>query len=631
MFAARTGFMAADSINISNLLVLLLIPGHWGYWKQMKTRMKMEVLHSGISYSNDDKRNLEQLLETFGSMVSLEDIASAYCQAGRDVYMAGEILCKPHRSISSNSTSAFNDELEDGSASSDGPSDNVPGKSYLDSNSSLTRSKMRSASTGVVSGVIGREYANPKPSTNDAHGTTKPLKLKSSDFPTSGIWGEEVAPDAAVRSETMHKDVEDFLFTMLGDGFRLNINSMEKLLDISAFTLEKSDDVLSIAAQKSIENLQVAETLSSSEKLKHGHTAGSSNASFVARSESGVPKRDRDRYNLQKEVLESLFSVPGRVQEAPKRNLPVREGSRTRFGQVVTEPIIDIPTIRRTVTVTSQVSEDEIEDSFEELRKAVKEYWVTMKEYYEAAIIAFAEGDQARAYKLLGEGQFFMNKAREADEKSAQKLLERRNDEDVMSLDLLDHKPREALRLVKFHLTSLCGIPSISYLKLVVGTHENDTKEEARKRLIVKLLEKYSIKWTEERSGQIMVSKPTTKLRQKRTALHKNNEQIIIIPFQFTSLLIPVARRTLRLHDTGPRGSPEIFGDMGRAKPCKEDGTYLFLLAMPPVVKHDSEPNVISGGAYCAVPWCSSESWQNERMMVSIDISTTAKKRVATT
>jgi len=35
-------------------------------------------------------------------------------------------------------------------------------------------------------------------------------------------------------------------------------------------------------------------------------------------------------------------------------------------------------------------------------------------------------------------------------------------------------------------------------------------------------------------------------------------------------------------------------------------------------------------GAYCAVP-CSSESWQNERMMVSIDISTTAKKRVATT
>ncbi|KAK3017566.1 hypothetical protein RJ639_006633 [Escallonia herrerae] len=445
--------------------------------------MKMEVLHSGISYSNDDKRNLEQLLETFGSMVSLEDIASAYCQAGRDVYMAGEILCKPHRSISSTSTSAFNDELEDGSASSDWSSDNVPGKSYLDNNSTLTRSKMRSASMGVVSGVIAREYAKPRLSTNDAHGTTKPLKLKSSDFPTSVIWGEEGAPDAAVRSETMHKDVEDFLFTMLGDGFRLDINSMEKLLDISAFTLEKSDDVLSIAAQKSIENLQDAESLSSSGKLKHGHTAGSSNASFIARSESGVTKRERDIYNLQKEVLESLFSVPGRVEEAPKRKLPVKEGSRMRFGQAVTKPLIDIPTTRRTVTVTSQVSEDEIEDSFEDLRKAVKEYWVTMKEYYEAAINAFAEGDQARAYKLLGEGQFFMNKAREADEKSAQKLLEARNDEDVMSLDLLDHGPREALRLVKFHLTSLCGIPSISYLKLIVGSNDNDTKEEARKRL----------------------------------------------------------------------------------------------------------------------------------------------------
>ncbi|BAS91674.1 Os04g0681450 [Oryza sativa Japonica Group] len=36
------------------------------------------------------------------------------------------------------------------------------------------------------------------------------------------------------------------------------------------------------------------------------------------------------------------------------------------------------------------------------------------------------------------------------------------------------------------------------------------------------------------------------------------------------------------------------------------------------------------GGAYCAFPWCSSASWQNERIMVSIDISTTWKKSLAT-
>jgi hypothetical protein len=36
------------------------------------------------------------------------------------------------------------------------------------------------------------------------------------------------------------------------------------------------------------------------------------------------------------------------------------------------------------------------------------------------------------------------------------------------------------------------------------------------------------------------------------------------------------------------------------------------------------------GGAYCAVPWCSSASWQNERIIVSMDISTTAKNSLAT-
>ncbi|GLT62148.1 hypothetical protein SLA2020_348060 [Shorea laevis] len=175
---------------------------------------------------------------------------------------------------------------------------------------------------------------------------------------------------------------------------------------------------------------------------------------------------------------------------------------------MVVEPMTDTAIEHKIVSAKPlEVTRDDEDDenSFEVLRKAVKEYWITMKEYHQAAVDAFVKGDHARANKLMEQGHFFNRKAREADEKSAQKLLETSQGDDEVPLDLLDHGPKEALHLFRLHLTSFSGIPAYKYLRVIVGTSDEDTTKGARKRLILKQLEKESIKWTEVDGRAIMI------------------------------------------------------------------------------------------------------------------------------
>ncbi|XP_057512220.1 putative nuclear RNA export factor SDE5 isoform X1 [Actinidia eriantha] len=485
------------------------------------TRVKTEAVTSSISYCDDDKRDLEKLLDAFGSVVSLEDIASAYCQAGRDIYTAGEILCNLQGSTSSSSSCTSKSELQGLSVSKESSDGNLSDKSnYVETNPIASKQKKCSVSMGTVSGVIGREYAWSRPSRNESRAVNKPLKLNSEELPISEIWGEEVPTHMTAKVERMHRDMEEFLFKMLGDGFRLDRNiiqevlglcgydvekSMERLLDLSASTLEKSDDVFSSTAQKAMEKYLDSEPISCKPEPQCINSARSSKARFKSRNEA--PKSDKDRYNLQREVLEALFSVPERSEDASERTRPLKEVRKSRgFGRVVVEPLTDTTTVPETVIAEFRAIENENEendDSYHVLRKAVKEYWVTMKEYYKAAVDAFANGDHERANKLLEKGHFFKQKAQEADEKSSHVFLQTREEE--MSLDLHEHEPKEAIRFLRLHLSSLSGIPSIRYLKVTVSGNTGDTKEGARKRLIVKLLDKESIKWIEESNGKVLV------------------------------------------------------------------------------------------------------------------------------
>ncbi|KAJ8567867.1 hypothetical protein K7X08_020589 [Anisodus acutangulus] len=147
-----------------------------------------------------------------------------------------------------------------------------------------------------------------------------------------------------------------------------------------------------------------------------------------------------------------------------------------------------------------------------------------MKEYYKAASEAFFKGDHDKAHKFLKEGQFFMTKARETDERSAQKLLENSYSNEIVTVNLHDLEPKDAVRVLKLQLTSLCGFSSIQYLKILVGITAEEAKGP-RKRLVLKFLERDSIAWTEEENGTVLLIRADEIDPRKMTFAKKINCQ----------------------------------------------------------------------------------------------------------
>lgn len=484
-----------------------------------------------------ETRNLEQLLQVFGARFSLEDIASAYWQSKGNIDMAVDILCATDEGSSSTMAGISEGKMADTSTalvecssgsenSSAAPleisSYHVPEKSYCVGRNGTARpqkSKKCSASVGTVSSVIGKDYARTRPSTKASSETTKPVKLDSKEFPVSEIWPEEASPKSTVATGngTQRPDIEGFLLNMLEDGFQLDKTiiqeilgscgcdlqkGVDKLIDLSAASLGKSDDVVGVAAELAMDKCAVERPFSEREHKFSSDSAQSEGATSMEKHQVV------DRFNMQKEVLESLFTAPERSEEEPRKILKPRRS--LALGKLVTRAPRDT-TSSRTAAANNQelriTEEEDDENSFNVLRQAVKEYWFTMREYYKAAADAFAKGDKARAKKFLEEGNFYKKKAREADEKSAQKLIEPSSEDVTMSVDIHNFEPTEALRLLRTHLTNISGIPTMTYLKLIVGTTDEDPKFLSRKRKIIKQLEKESIKWTEEDEGRTMIIK----------------------------------------------------------------------------------------------------------------------------
>ncbi|XWS27990.1 hypothetical protein CRYUN_Cryun25bG0027600 [Craigia yunnanensis] len=410
-----------------------------------------------VCAANIDEEALKQLLDVFGSQFSLEDIASAYYEAKGNVNITGGILyARNDGRTSSPRADKFENKSPGASTTSmelscGWESESVASSEYTSANpnTGALKSKKCSVSMGSVSGVIGKNYVEPRPLRKDSPETTKPVKIDSKELPVSVNWSEEGPSSRTTRNGTTHGDLEEFLFEMLGDGFQLEKSviqevldccgfdvekSMDKLLDLSASTLEKSDDVIGIAAEKLVGKCPDDQFFLIQDKPQSKDFARSEQATSMIRNSKRSQRRNKDRTTLEKEVLEALFRVPERSEEAPKRTRVVRVVRRSRaFGELVAEPIKDIDTSLTTTVVELmkaakdvEVGHDDDENSYDVLRQAVKEYWITMKEYYKAAVEAFAEGDKARATKLMELGHFFNKKAREADERSAEKILETR-------------------------------------------------------------------------------------------------------------------------------------------------------------------------------------------------------------
>ncbi|KAL8223677.1 hypothetical protein R6Q57_019152 [Mikania cordata] len=207
--------------------------------------------------------------------------------------------------------------------------------------------------------------------------------------------------------------------------------------------------------------------------------------------------------------------------------IPPRKQPRIRKYGLVTGPLEDEIIEFKTPIIKKELNKDagnvEVEDNYETLREAVTEHWITMKQYYSSAADAYAKGNYELANKLVEQGHFYMAKAREADETSSKMLTQTRDDGEVISINLNDSDPKDALRLLKTQLKLMSGIPSIHYLKVMVGTNDDKNKPDARKRkrLISKLLERDAITWTEEQDGLIMVIRIDV-INPKRLSFNKN-------------------------------------------------------------------------------------------------------------
>lgn len=172
-----------------------------------------------VQKCDDDQKGLKVLLDAFGSVFSLEEIASAYCNSGRNADDAGYVLSDMKGSSFASTTNSTNcvgesessEELSCGNFSEK----LVP----ADGNPRSSKQKWRTISVGTVSSVSGKDYVRSTSLANGSCMAAQPSKLEV--LPASGLLGKDSKMDAS-KDDQMHQDVEDFLFKMLGDGFQLD-------------------------------------------------------------------------------------------------------------------------------------------------------------------------------------------------------------------------------------------------------------------------------------------------------------------------------------------------------------------------------------------------------------------------
>ncbi|CAH8293648.1 unnamed protein product [Eruca vesicaria subsp. sativa] len=470
------------------------------------------------SHSDLDSRSLQVLLDAFGSRFSLDDIAAAYCQASQNVHEAGEILF-----AMTTKETPQSDQLKTNGATSKPTHAYVPKKVQPreDSKAQVWRPKKSSVSVGTVSGVIGKEYARRvTPESNARQEAVKPMKIDARDIPETEIWSEEERPRSnEANVSRAPTDVEEFIVKMLGEGFQASPEVIQQILGVCGYDVMKSTEkLLDLSDTKKHADVGISNEVTSKVGPQR-HESMPCNQDFSqtgeARTLTGLQDGGKNKNGLEKEVLEALFSGAERYEEVPKitRRIAVR---RARVaGRPVFEPLED-PFQERVVTViqstdTSKEDEDD-ENEYKAHRQAVHENLQEMKEYYRAAVEAFSKGETERAHRLVEKGHFFGQKAREADDKSMAKMLELKEDDgstykedEVVIVNVNEHEPREALRLLKLQLRNFSGIPSIKYLRVKLGDNKEDSKCKRRLTAIAKLLAGESIAWSEEDNGLVMM------------------------------------------------------------------------------------------------------------------------------
>ncbi|CAN6219629.1 unnamed protein product [Urochloa humidicola] len=490
----------------------------------------MDLSHSQTSSSDNETRALNTLLDVFGCAFSLDEIADAYVKAMGDVNKAGDFLTNLQLSLPCTNDSEpsvktnlsktdkaveenyMKNSSEPRTLSRIGQTVGENHMENLDQTRMPEKLQKSSAAFGSVSSMLGKGSSRATTIANRATKKDKPLKVELPEYMRDDF--REKFDDSAPRRETLNNsDVEEFLFCMLGEGFKLSMEVIREVLDSCGYDIKKS----------------MEEIMSSSEKHLKKKAESKHNAIQDAAVECSVSKGRMQQLNVlfpreegmqwskpqisPGELIEAIFTVPERLEEEPKLKRYELGANRRRvpFQKAVSKPLEDISTYSTDFPMKVVIGSKEpaVNEDYQNYRRAAKQHWDMMKQYYEKAADAFREGNKKEVDYLIQEGKRCYQMARRADEKSAEEIIMSKKTEsrNEFCLDLRTQDAANVSNLMRLHLKQLANIPSFDYLKVIIGVDDGSFKMGQRRRKLMKYLEKNSIQWTEEEphSGNILV------------------------------------------------------------------------------------------------------------------------------
>ncbi|KAG6480179.1 hypothetical protein ZIOFF_063657 [Zingiber officinale] len=282
---------------------------------------------------DDGARALEWLIEAFSSSVSLDQIDSAYREAGCDPFKAAGIL----------------------GAQLDDPGEKLPEGKRV---GAVRKQKRAPAATGIVPDVIGKGYIGSVRRSRDGGSN---LQFK----------------DGMKRMYSV-EEAEQFLCSMLGDMSEITMAVVRDVLDQCGNSVEKLTDMISDSASNSLsEKEHIPQVCHASSKRNH--------PKVLADCEIPMP------YNyLQQQVLESLFRIPNSPTCEPGRmNWKKVVEKVESFGQGLEFSSLSIKD-QENLTIGK-------EDIYQVCRDTSKKHWEMMQACYQKAAVVYSRGQRAHA------------------------------------------------------------------------------------------------------------------------------------------------------------------------------------------------------------------------------------------
>eukprot|EP01018_Ginkgo_biloba_P033552 Gb_35616 [translate_table: standard] len=250
---------------------------------------------------DEETQALQWLLDAFPSM-SLKEIASAYSSANCDASRTAEILTRLNGSTTA--PASFSGSLDESLENENSVLKMLPKKKdvlnqksmkvhHTLKSSNASKPKKLTVSTGIVSSILGNGYTRGMSCQNE-RGTENSLNYKRKDMRKIKVDEAGMPLEMTGTTDSLQeRQVEDFLYSMMGDGCELDMDIVRDVLSQSEYDVQKSlDRLLDMAATTSLFQYENG-SVNTSNGVSGSDKEGSIEISYRVISES-FPDRDQD-------------------------------------------------------------------------------------------------------------------------------------------------------------------------------------------------------------------------------------------------------------------------------------------------------------------------------------------------